>query len=77
VSLECAKIDHCFSPDTVFTREEVAKGKPAPDLFLHAAAKMDVDPSKCIVVEDAASGIEAAIAAGMKVQYMNLHTKPK
>jgi HAD superfamily hydrolase (TIGR01509 family) len=56
-----------FPPHKIFTREEVKRGKPAPDLFLHAANKMGVDPSKCVVVEDAVAGIEAAIAANMKV----------
>ncbi len=41
------------------------KGKPAPDLFLHAAAKMRVEPGDCIVVEDSAVGVAAGVAAGM------------
>jgi HAD superfamily hydrolase (TIGR01509 family) len=55
----------CFSDDAVFTRELVKRGKPAPDLFLYAAEKMGVPPSRCIVVEDSNSGVEAALAAGM------------
>jgi len=51
----------------VFTASEVAHGKPAPDLFLHAAADRGVDPSRCLVIEDSVSGIEAAHAAGMTV----------
>jgi HAD superfamily hydrolase (TIGR01509 family) len=47
------------------TDPEVAEGKPAPDLFLHAAARMGVDPSRCAVVEDSPFGITAALAAGM------------
>jgi kojibiose phosphorylase len=43
----------------------VDKQKPHPDLFLHAAAQLGADPAECIVVEDAAAGVEAAIAAGM------------
>jgi len=43
----------------------VGRSKPAPDLFLHAAAQVGVPPSQCLVVEDAAAGIEAAHAAGM------------
>jgi len=63
--LEVAGIRSCFSDDTVFTREQVSRGKPAPDLFLFAAEKMGVSPDKCVVVEDAAAGIEAANAAKM------------
>ncbi len=47
------------------TSPEVARGKPAPDLFLHAAAQMRVDPVRCAVIEDSPYGIEAALAAGM------------
>ncbi len=45
----------------------VVKSKPAPDLFLFAAEKLEVSPHNCIVVEDATAGIEAGLAAGMKV----------
>lgn len=65
--LELAGIDSCFKAGTVYTRELVKRGKPAPDLFLYAAEKMSVKPDKCIVVEDSVAGIEAAQAAGMKV----------
>jgi len=47
------------------TDPEVAAGKPAPDLFLHAAARLGVDPSRCAVVEDSPYGVAAALAAGM------------
>lgn len=47
------------------TDPDVAAGKPAPDLFLHAADRMGVAPSRCAVVEDSPFGIEAAHAAGM------------
>ena len=43
----------------------VARGKPAPDLFLHAAEQMRTAPSRCLVIEDSAPGIIAAKAAGM------------
>lgn len=49
-----------------FTVSEVARGKPAPDLFLHAAARMGADPARCAVIEDSPAGIEAALAAGMQ-----------
>ena len=49
----------------IFSVSEVTRGKPAPDLFLHAAARMGVEPAACAVVEDSRSGVEAARAAGM------------
>ncbi|HZO92918.1 MAG TPA: HAD family hydrolase [Candidatus Baltobacteraceae bacterium] len=51
----------------IFTASMVARPKPAPDLFLHAAARMDAQPSRCIVIEDSLSGVRAARAAGMRV----------
>jgi HAD superfamily hydrolase (TIGR01509 family) len=53
-----------FDPH-LFSAEMVARGKPAPDLFLHAAQSMGVAPADCIVVEDSVAGIHAARAAGM------------
>ncbi|MEV7405829.1 HAD family hydrolase [Streptomyces sp. NPDC091267] len=50
----------------IFSASEVAHGKPAPDLFLHAAKEMGVNPSACIVVEDSKYGVQAARAAGMR-----------
>lgn len=49
----------------VFSAQDVARGKPAPDLFLHAAAAMGADPRRCAVVEDSPAGITGANAAGM------------
>ena len=51
----------------LFSAAMVAKGKPAPDLFLHAAASMRAHPRQCVVVEDSPAGIAAARAAGMRV----------
>ncbi|MER8397975.1 HAD family hydrolase [Mesorhizobium sp. M1348] len=51
----------------LFSAAMVARGKPAPDLFLHAADKMGAVPRNCLVVEDSPAGIEAARAAGMRV----------
>lgn len=51
----------------IFTAADVAHGKPAPDLFLLAAERCGADPRRCVVVEDSASGIAAARAAGMRV----------
>ncbi|WP_433430924.1 HAD family hydrolase [Nonomuraea sp. CA-141351] len=50
----------------VFSAEDVARGKPAPDLFLHAAATMGVAPERCVVVEDSPFGVTAAMSAGMR-----------
>jgi HAD superfamily hydrolase (TIGR01509 family) len=51
----------------IFSATEVARGKPEPDLFLHAARSMRVRPQACAVVEDSAHGVAAARAAGMQV----------
>lgn len=53
--------------DRVFTTAMVDRGKPAPDIFLHTAKAMGVAPEECLVVEDSATGIAAARAAGMTV----------
>ena len=50
----------------IFSASEVAHGKPAPDLFFHAADRMGVHPAACAVVEDSRYGVEAARAAGMR-----------
>lgn len=51
--------------DRIFSAVDVENGKPAPDLFLHAASRMGVPPSRCVVIEDSRFGVEAARAAGM------------
>jgi HAD superfamily hydrolase (TIGR01509 family) len=51
----------------LYSADLVDRGKPAPDLFLHAAASMDVDPAACVVVEDSPNGVLAGVAAGMRV----------
>jgi HAD superfamily hydrolase (TIGR01509 family) len=51
----------------IFSASQVARGKPAPDLFLHAAAQMRVSPAECLVIEDSTAGVQAALAAGMRV----------
>jgi HAD superfamily hydrolase (TIGR01509 family) len=63
-SLEMAGLLRFFEPN-LFSASDVARGKPAPDLLLHAAASMRVAPSSCIVVEDSPAGVSAASAAGM------------
>jgi beta-phosphoglucomutase-like phosphatase (HAD superfamily) len=47
--------------------EEVARGKPAPDVYLAAAQRLGVDPSGCVAIEDSRNGILSAAAAGMRV----------
>ncbi len=53
--------------DKIFSAEMVARGKPAPDVFLLAAKEMGILPKKCLVIEDSTPGVQAARAAGMKV----------
>ena len=64
VMLDVLELDRYF--DEVVTAEDVTAGKPDPQVFLAAAAKLGVRPAACVVVEDAAAGIEAARRAGMK-----------
>ncbi len=63
-SLEVTGLSRFFI-DRVFTASLVPNGKPAPDLFLHAAQVLSVEPSRTIVIEDSAFGLMAAKAAGM------------
>ncbi|MEZ5754623.1 MAG: HAD family hydrolase [Paracoccaceae bacterium] len=65
-SLEITGLSALFQ-DCAFTASEVARGKPAPDLFLHAASRMGAEASACIVLEDSLNGIRAGLAAGMRV----------
>ncbi|MEV5432793.1 HAD family hydrolase [Streptomyces sp. NPDC052701] len=60
-------LDRWFEDGRVFSAEDVGRGKPAPDLFLHAAAVLGVAPERCVVVEDSPLGVQAALAAGMDV----------
>ena len=54
-----------FFGEAIYSSSMVERGKPAPDLFLFAAASMGVDPADCVVIEDSPFGIEGAVAAGM------------
>ena len=65
LSLGITGLDAYFSSDSIFSSVSVEHGKPAPDLFLHAATHMGVRPEECVVVEDSPHGISAARAAGM------------
>ncbi|MER5716988.1 HAD family hydrolase [Streptomyces sp. NPDC002132] len=60
-------LDRWFEESRIFSAQDVGKGKPAPDLFLHAAERMGVAPARCVVVEDSPLGVRAAVAAGMDV----------
>ncbi|MEU5580497.1 HAD family hydrolase [Streptomyces huasconensis] len=62
-----AGLDKWFDEKRVFSSQDVGRGKPAPDLFLHAAERMGVAPGRCVVVEDSPLGVQAAVAAGMDV----------
>jgi HAD superfamily hydrolase (TIGR01509 family) len=66
LSLQLTGLRDLFADCALFSAHSVARGKPHPDLFLHAASTMGVDPSRCVVVEDTPSGITAAVAAGMR-----------
>lgn len=66
LSMRVTGLDHFFA-GRAFTAAEVKHGKPAPDLYLHAAARMEVEPENCLVIEDSEIGIRAAQAAHMQV----------
>jgi HAD superfamily hydrolase (TIGR01509 family) len=64
-ALEIAGLASCF--EATVSSEEVAHGKPAPDVYLEAARRLGVDPTHCAAVEDSHGGIRSANAAGMRV----------
>lgn len=63
-------LNHCglweYFVGRIFSAHEVPRGKPFPDLFLHAAQILGADPKRCAVIEDSLPGLQAAVAAGMK-----------
>ena len=66
LTLRWTGLDRFFG-EHIFSGMDVACGKPAPDLFLHAAASMGVAPADCLVIEDSVAGVVAGVAAGMRV----------
>lgn len=70
VTLKAAGLDQIFS-GRIFSSVDVARPKPAPDLFLHAAKRCNVLPEHCLVIEDSPTGVAAAHAADMQVIYLN------
>lgn len=67
LSLDVTGLAGFFDPSHVFSAQMVQRGKPAPDLFLHAAEQLGTDPAHCLVIEDSPHGVTAARAAGMEV----------
>lgn len=67
LTLALTGLDRFFPDDARFSAELVPRGKPAPDLFLHAAEAIGVSPGSCVVVEDTPLGVRAAVSAGMRV----------
>lgn len=65
----CSRLEHLGlpCPKVLIAAEDVAKGKPAPDAYVLAAAQLGVPPSRCVVIEDAVAGIESGRAAGTRV----------
>jgi HAD superfamily hydrolase (TIGR01509 family) len=63
--LEVSGLGPCF--EVTVSSEEVARGKPAPDVYLEAARRLGVEPTRCVAIEDSASGIRSAHVAGMHV----------
>ena len=73
--LEGAEIAGCFA--VVVSSEEVARGKPEPDVYLEVAKRLGVEPVRCAAVEDSSNGLRAAHAAGMRVlAFPNAHYPP-
>ena len=66
-ALETCGLSSFFAEEQLFSAQDVGRGKPAPDLFLHAALTMGVRPERCVVLEDSPLGVAAARAAGMDV----------
>jgi HAD superfamily hydrolase (TIGR01509 family) len=66
-ALGATNLARYFAADAIFSAADVTEGKPAPDLFLHAAQSMGHGPKVCVVIEDSILGVRAGVAAGMTV----------
>jgi HAD superfamily hydrolase (TIGR01509 family) len=65
-NLEVTRLAHYFS-GRVYSAADLARWKPEPDIYLHAAAELGVDPAGCVAIEDSAAGVRSASLAGMRV----------
>ena len=70
-TLHASRLEDVF--DVTVAGDEVDNGKPAPDLFLAAAERLGLPPEQCVAVEDSPAGVEAALAAGMRVVAVARH----
>lgn len=77
VTLPSSGLDKYFTKTNTFSAYQVGAWKPKPDLFLHAAKMMNVDPSKSLVIEDTWSGIMGAVNGGIDVWAYNPHLDPR
>jgi HAD superfamily hydrolase (TIGR01509 family) len=72
--LRCLGITHHF--EDIMSGDDVKRSKPFPDIFLRSAQNLNIDPSECVVLEDAERGVRAANSAGMKcIAIPNVYTK--
>lgn len=67
VTLPASGMDEILGGAPIFSGDDVENGKPHPDLYLLAAKALGVDPRHCVVIEDSPTGVEGAVAAGMRV----------
>lgn len=67
LSLTITRLIDAFEDECLFSAQMVERGKPEPDLFLHAAEACGAEPGDCVVIEDSPYGVQAGVAAGMRV----------
>lgn len=73
ITLPASGLDKYFKETNTFSAYQVEAWKPKPDLFLHAAREMNVDPSKALVIEDTWSGVMGAVNGSIDVWVYNAH----